>query len=173
MAGSLIKIQETTVSTAVANVTLTGIDSTYDVYMVKFYNLGQVNDNTDVNIRFINSGGSAITASEYDTANMNLCADTTFRKISGTNNAQGQIVEAGGNQANELSNGILYIYNASNSSEFTFFTNETVHTNTATNLRGNQGGGVLTSAEAVTGVQVLIGSGNIDSGTFTLYGLKK
>jgi len=67
----------------------------------------------------------------------------------------------------------LYIYNASNSSEFTFFTNETVHTNTATNLRGNQGGGVLTSAEAVTGVQVLIGSGNIDSGTFTLYGLKK
>ena len=32
MAGSLIKIQETTVSSAVASVTLTGIDSTYDVY---------------------------------------------------------------------------------------------------------------------------------------------
>ena len=36
MAGSLIKIQETTVSTAspTAAVTLTGIDSTYDVYKV-------------------------------------------------------------------------------------------------------------------------------------------
>jgi hypothetical protein len=35
MAGSLIKIEETTVSSAVASVTLTGIDSTYDVYMVR------------------------------------------------------------------------------------------------------------------------------------------
>ena len=34
MAGSLIKIAETTVSSAVASVTLTGIDSTYDVYKV-------------------------------------------------------------------------------------------------------------------------------------------
>ena len=31
MAGSLEKIAETTVSSAVASVTLTGIDSTYDV----------------------------------------------------------------------------------------------------------------------------------------------
>ena len=80
-----------------------------------------------------------------------------------------QLVEAGGNNTNELSNGIVYIYNANNSSEFTFFTNETNHTNTATNLRGNQGGGVLTSAEQVTGVQIVMGSGNIASGTFTLY----
>ena len=35
MAGSLIKIDEEIVSSAVASVTLTGIDSTYDVYMVK------------------------------------------------------------------------------------------------------------------------------------------
>ena len=33
MAGSLIKIDEEIVSSAVASVTLTGIDSTYDVYM--------------------------------------------------------------------------------------------------------------------------------------------
>ena len=34
-AGSLIKIDEEIVTPAVASVTLTGIDSTYDVYMVK------------------------------------------------------------------------------------------------------------------------------------------
>ena len=34
MAGSLIKIAETTVSSAVSSVIVTGIDSTYDVYVI-------------------------------------------------------------------------------------------------------------------------------------------
>jgi hypothetical protein len=37
MAGSLIKIDEEIVTSAVASVSLLGIDSTYDVYMVKYY----------------------------------------------------------------------------------------------------------------------------------------
>jgi len=168
MAGQLVQVATNTVSSAVASVTLTGIDSD-DVYMVAYNNLGQVNDNTNTSIRFIDSGGSAITDSEYDTAQVNMCSDISFRKINGQNNNKAFIVEAGGNNTNELSNGILYIYNANNASEFTFFTIEGNYTNTATNLRGGQGGGVLTSAEQVTGVQFLIDSGNIDSGTFTLY----
>ena len=40
-------------------------------------------------------------------------------------------------------------------------------------LNGAQGGGVFTSASAVDGVNIFFSSGNIDSGTFTLYGLKK
>ena len=173
MAGSLIKIDEEIVTSAVASVSLLGIDSTYDVYMVKYNNLGQVNDNQSTSIRFIDSVGSAITDSEYDFSQVNMCSDTSFRKINGQNGNKGLIVEQGGSNTNELSNGILYIFNANNASEFTFFTIEGNYTNTATNLRGGQGGGVLTSAEAVTGVQFLINSGNIDSGTFTLYGLKK
>ena len=38
MAGSLILIQETTVSTSVASVSLTGIDSTFNVYKVVYDN---------------------------------------------------------------------------------------------------------------------------------------
>ena len=60
MAGSLVLIQETTVSSSVASVSLTGIDSTFDVYKVVYDNLGQVNDNTNTSIRFIDSSGSAI-----------------------------------------------------------------------------------------------------------------
>ena len=85
MAGKLVQVATETVTSAVASVTLTGIDSD-DVYMLAFNNLVQVNDNTDVSIRFIDSGGSAITDSDYDNANVNLCADTTFRKITGQNN---------------------------------------------------------------------------------------
>ena len=39
MAGSLIKIDEEIVTSAVASVTLTGIDSTYDSYVFKFINM--------------------------------------------------------------------------------------------------------------------------------------
>ena len=173
MAGSLIKIDEEIVTSAVASVTLTGIDSTYDVYMVAFNNLGQVSDNQSISIRFIDSVGSAITDLEYDWSQVNMCSDVAFRKINGQNNNKALIVEQGGSNTNELSNGILYIFNANNSSEYTFFTNECNYTNTATVLRGGQGGGVLTSAEIVTGVQFLINSGDIDSGKFSLYGLKK
>ena len=43
MAGSLIKIDEEIVTSAVASVTLAGIDSTYDVYMVKVIMLESTN----------------------------------------------------------------------------------------------------------------------------------
>ena len=39
MAGSLTLINEEKVTSSAATVTLTGIDSTYDVYMVKFNNV--------------------------------------------------------------------------------------------------------------------------------------
>jgi hypothetical protein len=173
MAGSLVLIQETTVSTSVASVSLTGIDSTFNIYKVVYDNLGQVNDNTNTSIRFIDSSGSAISDSDYDVAQVNMCSDTSFRNLNGQNSDKAFIVEAGGNNTNELSNGVLYIFNANNSSEYTFFTIEGNYTNTATDLRGGQGGGVLTSAEQVTGIQFFIDSGNIDAGTFKLYGLKK
>ena len=75
MAGSLVLIQETTVSTSVASVSLTGIDSTFNVYKVVYNNLGQVNDNTNTSIRFIDSSGTAISDSDYDVAQVNICSD--------------------------------------------------------------------------------------------------
>ena len=54
MAGKLVQVATETVTSAVASVTLTGIDSD-DVYMVAINNWKQVNDNTVVQ-RFIDSG---------------------------------------------------------------------------------------------------------------------
>ena len=55
MAGSLIKIDEEIVTSAVASVTLTGIDSTYDVYMVKYNKLEVSNDANFLVGRFTSS----------------------------------------------------------------------------------------------------------------------
>ena len=56
MAGSLIKIDEEIVSSATASVTLTGIDSTYDVYMFVANNVHSANDVVNPFLRFTASG---------------------------------------------------------------------------------------------------------------------
>lgn len=173
MAGSLIKIQETTVTSAVASVTLTGIDSTYDVYMVKFNNVIPDTNQVYFNMR-VTESGTANSTSNYDQAYKVLKAAVGFADIGASNgNSFGILSEQYGTGGNESANGIVYIYNANNSSEYTFQTSELSARDHNGNLLGNQGGGVFTSTSAVDGVNFFQNSGNITSGKFTLYGLKK
>ena len=171
MAGSLIKIDEEIVSSAVASVTLTGIDSTYDVYMVKINKLEGNTDVQDVHLRFTTSG-TADTSSNYDRASKELRADTSFGNVSGVNSSNVALGDIGTGTGEQL-NAVLYLFNFNNASEYSFCTYETSYLTSTPNLRGRQGGAVLTVAQATDGVNLYMASGNIDSGTFTLYGLKK
>ena len=171
MAGSLIKIDEEIVTSAVASVTLTGIDSTYDVYMVKVNNVLPDTDSKALELRFTKSG-TPDTTSNYDIASKQLRADTSFGNLSGTN-ADKLSFNTIGTAGNEMINAIIYLFNFNSSSEYSFVTFETADRNYQGHLRGNQGGGVHTVASASDGIQFFMTSGNIDSGTFTLYGLKK
>ena len=175
MAGSLIKIAETTVSSPVASVTLTGIDSTYDVYMVRFDNVIGSSGNNNLEVR-VTESGTPNTTSNYDFAHKELDATATFTNRSATNSDHFQVNIQVGNDSsfNEQSNGILYIFDANNSGEYTFLTYETVFLNPFSGeLLGSKGGGVFTSTSTVNGINIFFSSGNIDNGNFVLYGLKK
>jgi len=175
MAGSLIKIDEEIVSSAVASVTLTGIDSTYDVYMLKVVNCTPDTDGQGLFFRFTESG-TPNTSANYDYALKNLRAAAGFSNGSSTNQTQGLLTGgATGSGTNETANSIMYIFNANNNSEYTFTTIEGVILSSASaELRGGQGGNVFTVTSSVDGIQIFFGSGNIESATsFTLYGLKK
>jgi len=173
MAGSLIKISETTVSSAVSSVTLTGIDSTYDVYMVKVMNCTPDTDGQGLHFRFTESGTPNST-SNYDYAVKNLRAAAGFSNGVGVNQIRGLVTGgATGSATNETANSIMYIFNANNSSEHTFTTIEGSIISSTGELRGGQGGNVFTSASSVDGIQIFFDSGNIESATLTLYGLKK
>ena len=172
MAGSLIKIDEEIVSSAVASVTLTGIDSTYDVYMVKINNVVPTTDNTDMRFRVTESSTPNTTAN-YDRASKLIRANTSFSNQSATNETSWDFGASIGTATGEATNGIMYIYNANNSSEYTFMTKEIVELNQTPELIAQQGGGVFTSTSTVDGLSYFFSTGNIASGTFTLYGLKK
>jgi hypothetical protein len=171
MAGSLIKIAETTVSSAVSSVTLTGIDSTYDVYMVRHNNVLSDTDGSLLSVRFTVSG-SPDTSANYDRAFKVLDASTTFSQAGDSNNTS-LLLDFLGTAGNEQHNGIFYCFNFNNASEYSFITLETTEIRDTGVHRGLQGGTVLTVAQATDGIHFFVSSGNITSGTFTLYGLKK
>jgi hypothetical protein len=171
MAGSLIKIDEEIVTSAVASVTLTGIDSTYDVYMVRLNNVQPDTDIVTLETRFTVSG-TPDTSANYDEAFKTLRANTTFNNAFDTNGT-GINLGATGTATGEQMNALLYLFNFNNASEYSFITVEGSTLNNANILFGREGGGVLTVAQACNGIQFFFSSGNIDNGTFTLYGLKK
>ena len=171
MAGSLIKIDEEIVSSAVASVTLgaSNWDSSYDVYMVMLNNVTVSASNT-IDIQFLVSG-TADTSANYDYVAKNLWSGGTFANNSGANANDipfGNTINTG---TNKQANAILYLFNFNNASEYSFITFEETSANP--DLVGRQGGGVLTVAQATNGVLIKAGTDNINSGSFVLYGLKK
>jgi len=175
MAGSLIKIAETTVSSATASVTLTGIDSTYDVYKVVLSDVQGDTDIQSLKVR-VTASGTAQSTSNYDYAKKTLRANTSFSNSSATNQTEVFVNTqlAMGTGTEETLQGVQYLFNFNNSSEYSFATDELIFRSyDSGSLMGGQGGWVYTVAETHNGVNYFMSSGNIDSGKFTLYGLKK
>ena len=165
--GKLVQVATNTVTSAVASVTLTGIDSD-DVYMVAYNNWNAVNDNVTGLIR-VTQSGIANTTANYDIATKNLDASTTFGNNAVTNRTYFDVTNSG-TATGEIANAILYLYNFNSTTEYPFLTIESTLRNSSAKLKGHQGGMVFTGAgTAKDGVQFFMSSGNIASGTFTLY----
>ena len=174
MAGSLIKIDEELVTSPVASVTLGGSDwdSSYNVYMVRVNNWLPDTNNVQPRVRFTVSA-TPDTSANYDYAYKGIRTDTTFSNTATTNQTSILASASTGTAGNESFNGVLYLYNFNNASEYSFITVEQSTRNQAGNLYALTGGGTLTVSQATDGIQFYLDTGNISSGTFTLYGLKK
>ena len=171
MSGSLIKVNEATVSSATPSVTITGIDSTYDVYVLQITGLStDVAENLEMRVT---ESGTENSTFNYDRAAMGF---KTSGSNDNNNGANADALDVSGSFINATTgnfNATIYIFNATTSTGYTFFTFETSHY-AGSEHYGNQGGGVFTSTSSVDGLFFQIDSANnIDSGTFTLYGLKK
>ena len=89
MAGKLVQVATNTVTSAVASVTLTGIDSD-DVYMIATFNNWKPVDDTVIQRFRVTKSGTADTTSNYDSAYKELKADTSFSNGSLANNSDFQ-----------------------------------------------------------------------------------
>ena len=169
MAGSLILIQETTISSATATVTLTGIDSTFDVYVVTVFGAKCDTDAQGIRAR-VTTSGTPDTDSQYDLGAKEFKANSSYGNSSASNQ-DNWFLQTIGTPTNEQYNGVHYLINFNNSNEYSFITMEQIVRNSANNLSGRQGGAVHTVQETNDGISFHMASGNIDEGVFKLYGL--
>ena len=171
MAGQLIQVSTNTVTSAVASVTLTGIDSD-DVYMLAVSNCIPTIA-ADGQLR-VTKGGTAQSDVNYDFAFKGLRTDTTFSNLVSVGSSKwtypiGWSTRTTAQEAGVSGNAIIYLYNFNSSSEYSFITVETATKFSGATL-GPQGGAVHKVASASDGVHFQWSSGNIDVGAvFTLY----
>ena len=174
MAGSLIKINEAIVTTATPSVTLTGIDSTYDVYQLVISNYQSVSSQF-ISMRVTESGTANDTAN-YDYAYKYFKSALAFANSYNSNQTATLLTATvGDTTTNSAYNGNVssYLFNFNNASEYSFFTFESTHNETGGTVVGLQGGGVFTSTSSCDGVYIFGGNSYNFTGNFTLYGLKK
>ena len=126
----------------------------------------------------VTKSGSADTTSNYDVATRYMKADTTHSNgyaANGTKYDCMTTVDAGSEASG---NGIYYLMNFANSSEYSFGTISEGHLQASVHtVRGLHGGFTHTVASASDGVLVAFdnyASGStIEEGKFSLYGIKK
>jgi hypothetical protein len=172
MPGSLIKIDEEIVSSAVASVELGGAnwDSSYDVYVFQAHNITVDTPNAYYGLRVLKSGVADSTAN-YDFATKQLYATTTFANRYVLNDTQAYANASYlGTDTGETAQFTMYLFNFNNA-EYSFGTIEDVIRQNDGTLTGLAGGFTHTVASASNGISILISSGNITAGNFTLYGL--
>ena len=172
MATNLQFIKSVSSSSSVTSVDITDCFSAdYDVYMLSFADIdidGAGDENID--IRLLDSVGTAISASEYDYAGLVLRYSTTFSEVRATSDSQ-FLYGAGYVSASDVGAGglIAYIYNPFDSSSYTFFQHQQANTAGASGFKYI---GVHKSAEQITGIQIRVDSGTIERLSASIYGVK-
>ena len=171
-------IKQTATASGITSVSMTDVfSSDYDIYKVTVAQTTYDVSNTDVialKLRFINSGGSIVSASNYSSANMMMKADATKdvdKFTNGTYSYAGAII---GNYEN--GGGSHWIYNPYNSDRFSFVTFEGIGGYDSSNnkMRSMKGIGVLEQQASMTGVNFYSSNAsNTFSAYVTVYGLRK
>ena len=166
----LLQVATTTVSGTPTTVQILGTTTTDAVYLVAMNNVRPTTDDKDLFCR-VTTSGTADSSSEYDYAYKQLRADTTFANTVGANESSWRLEYAIGNVAGEeMFNGLMYLYNFNNSSEYSYMTLEGSNRLQGQNLLGETGGGVQTEAQSCNGLEFFWeSSSTFASGTFTLY----
>ena len=178
--GSLVPISEQTASGSASIEFTTGIDSTYPIYRFEFISIHPSTDNVNFNFNMSTDGGS----------NYNVTKTTTLFRAYHTEGDDAAVLEyrTGSDLAQSTSDqklngnvgadndqcvvGFLTLYNPSSTSFVKHFiaTTNVIKADDQSQQKFIAGYGNTVSS--VNAVKFVMSSGNIDSGTIKLYGIK-
>ena len=155
-----------------SNLTVTGMDSTYDLYMVALSNIIPANDAYAAWIRVGDTGGIDNGASDYAYHTMNVQASSTSYAAEANTGASGiRLGAAGiGKDAGEGLDAVLWIYRPTDASTYPTVSGTHSYKTSLGSLRGGAVVGERLAAITMTQVQYNNGT-NITTGRMTLWGL--
>lgn len=168
--GAVVYITKDDVPSAASSVSFnnTVFDGTYDEYEIRFQNVLPVTDGTSFYFLASTDNGST-TISSYDYA-----ADTNTAH---TGSGAAQIDLSGrtvGNAANETGiSGVLRIHRPAAAEYTTLHWIGVTQNDTSGTVYNVRGGGIVNSANDVDYIRFYFSSGNIASGKFAVYGIKR
>jgi hypothetical protein len=178
MASSLIKVNQTDITSTVSTAIIDGIDSTYDVYLVVAKNIHITVDTAYLQWRVVADVAGVPTVravAEYDYGNALLRTWGSHSQYGNTGQTRKYWASAQplGNSTGEKQSAMLWLYNFANASEYSYVSvEELIYSSTYSSIAGDQGGFVYTVAEALTGIAVVGDATSMDAGTLVLYGLQ-
>jgi len=176
MATNLEFIKSVSSSASVTSVDITNCFSdNYDVYKLVLADLdiaGAGDEN--IAVRFLDSGGSVISASEYDYATYFMYSYAGYGEQKATGQTSLVFGMGYSSDRNDGSLGsFINIFNPYDSSSYTFTTQQsTTVTSSSVYAISNKGIGVHKSAEQLSGVRIFVDSGTIERLGASIYGVK-
>jgi hypothetical protein len=170
MAGKLVQVATETVSSAVATVAFDQI-TTDDVYVIYMNNVQCATNNIDMRIQ-VKDGATNINTGYYR-ASKDLRSDSASNNNVVANGSRIDINAASGNAVYRTHQGIFYLYNFNNSSEYPTIQWETNYQTYTDVMIGQNGGCSIYNASSIDGIEFYWeGANNFKTGSqFTLYKL--
>jgi hypothetical protein len=177
--GAMTLIQEQTASSSATISFTSGIDSTYDSYVFKFYNIHPATDNVSFQFNLSTDGGS----------NYNVTKTTTYfyayhgeggaygilEYVTGLDLAQSTsdqpLSNNVGNDNDQSASGELFLFNPSSTTFVKHFISTTNQYDRADISVNPRMAGYGNTTSSINAVRFQMSSGNIDSGVIKLYGV--
>ena len=174
--GAWTFINSTTVSGAVSSIDITsGIDSTYDMYVLQLVKIAPVNTGSGNTFRMATSsdGGSTFDATGYSySAGSVTDAITSFGFQSSASNTYIRLTDTGsGATSGESLSGFIYLVKPSDAANFYCFWDLAGLGYPSSQFQRHIGGAQRETAADVNAIRIYHAN-NIDGGTIRLYGIK-
>ena len=184
VSGGAMTLLETQTASSSSTISFTsGIDSTYDEYVFKFYDIHAATDNADLqfngsddtsshsyditktttNFRSYHFEGDDAAAIQYQTSN-DLAQSTGFQNFFGDDGV--------GNDNDQSAVGYMHLFNPSDTTFVTHFMAVTNMAHASDISVQNFMAGYFNTTAAITAIQFKFDTGNIDAGDICLYGIK-
>ena len=162
----------TAVASNSANLTITGLNSTYDTYAISWSDIEPVSDGQNLSLQVGDSSGLDTGGSDYSWHRQALQASSaSYGAGVNASDTDAQISNAVGDQAGEGCGGMIFLTRPGDGTMWPTWAGSFSALHGSTAIQGGTTMGARNAVITLDRVAILFGSGNIQSGRLTVWGI--